>query len=60
MAFELEFTEAISYPEKDGGILLYVALSRAEFRASAEAVVDSGGSVCLFSRELGVALGLGC
>jgi hypothetical protein len=58
MAFELEFTEAISYPEKDGGILLYVALSRAEFRASAEAVVDSGGSVCLFSREPGVALGL--
>jgi hypothetical protein len=58
MAFELTYTEVVSYPDKDGGILLYVTLSCAEFRATAEAVVDSGGSVCLFSRELGVALGL--
>ena len=58
MAFELTYSDVVSYPDKDGGILLYVALSRAELRATAEAVVDSGGSVCLFSRELGVALGL--
>ena len=48
----------VSYPEKDGGILLYVALSCAGGRVSAEAVVDSGGVVCLFSREVGAALGL--
>lgn len=54
MAYEL----TVSYPDKDGGILLYMALSHAGFRASAEAVVDSGGAVCLFSRELGLALGL--
>src|SRR5262249_38899894 len=58
MPFELTFSDAIPYPDNDGGILLYVVLSRAGLRATAEAVVDSGGSVCLFSRELGVSLGL--
>jgi hypothetical protein len=58
MTFELTFSESISYPDTDGGILLYVALSRAGLRATAEAVVDSGGSVCLFSREIGASLGL--
>jgi hypothetical protein len=56
--YELTYSEVVSYPEKDGGILLYVVLSQAGFRVSAEAVVDSGGAVCLFSRELGIALGL--
>lgn len=58
MAYELTYTEVVSYPDKDGGILLYVTLSHAGLRATAEAVVDSGGSVCLFGREIGVALGL--
>jgi len=58
MPFELTFSESIPYPDTDGGIPLYVVLSRAGLRATAEAVVDSGGSVCLFSRELGVSLGL--
>ena len=58
MSFELTFSEAIPYPDTDGGILLYVVLSRAGLRATAEAVVDSGGSVCLFSREIGMSLGL--
>jgi hypothetical protein len=50
MSFELTFSEAIPYPDTDGGILLYVVLSRAGLRVTAEAVVDSGGSVCLFGR----------
>ncbi len=58
MPFELTFSDSISYPDSEGGILLYVVLSRAGLRATAEAVVDSGGSVCLFSREIGVSLGL--
>lgn len=58
MPFELTFSESIPYPDADGGIPLYVVLSRAGLRATAEAVVDSGGSVCLFSRELGLSLGL--
>ena len=58
MPFELTFSESIPYPDNDGGIPLYVVLSRAGLRATAEAVVDSGGSVCLFSREIGVSLGL--
>jgi hypothetical protein len=58
MPYELTFSDATPYPDDDGGILLYVALSRAGLRAAAEAVVDSGGSVCLFSRELGASLGL--
>lgn len=58
MPFDLTFSESISYPDTDGGIPLYVVLSRGGLRATAEAVVDSGGSVCLFSRELGVSLGL--
>src|SRR5215468_8073725 len=58
MSFEITFSKSIPYPDVDGGIQLYVVLSRAEFRATAEAIVDSGGSVCLFSREVGVSLGL--
>jgi hypothetical protein len=58
MPFELTFSDSISYPDNEGGILLYVVLSRAGLRATAEAVVDSGGSVCLFSREIGASLGL--
>lgn len=58
MPYKLTFSDAISYPDKDGGILLYVSLSRAGLRATAEAVVDSAGAVCLFSREIGLALGL--
>jgi hypothetical protein len=58
MPFDLTFSESISYPDTDGGIPLYVVLSRGGLRATAEAVVDSRGSVCLFSRELGVSLGL--
>lgn len=58
MPFELTFSDSISSPDSEGGILLYVVLSRAGLRATAGAVVDSGDSVCLFSREIGVSLGL--
>jgi hypothetical protein len=58
MSYELTYSAVISYPDKDGGIMLYVVLRSAGSRATAEAVVDSGGAVCLFSREIGVALGL--
>ena len=58
MEFELSFSESIVYPDIDGGILLSVTLRNAGRKAMANAVVDSGGSVCLFNRSIGESLGL--
>jgi len=58
MEFELSFLKSYVYPDVDGGILLPVTLSVAGEHITVDAVVDSGGSVCLFSLEVAATLGL--
>lgn len=58
MAFELSFSKSFTYPDVDGGILLPVTLSVAGEHTTVDAVVDSGGSVCLFGLEVAATLGL--
>lgn len=46
------------YPEHADGIVIPVSLSSGHTFHKAEAVVDPGAGVCLFSREIGEILGL--
>ena len=46
------------YPDNEDGITVRVGLSSGEFDAEVFAKVDTGSAVCLFSREIGLQLGL--
>ncbi len=58
MEFPIVYSESLSYPDDEEGITLRVALASGEFATETFAKVDTGASVCLFSREIGLQLGL--
>jgi len=58
MAFELSFSISYVYPDVSGGILLPVTLSVSGEQITVDAVVDSGGSICLFGLEVAASHGL--
>lgn len=58
MDFQITNPEVFHYPDHADGITLTVQLSAGGHSVEAIAKVDSGAGVCLFSREIGVHLGL--
>ncbi|MGH9801538.1 MAG: hypothetical protein ACRD82_14330 [Blastocatellia bacterium] len=58
MVFELSFSKSHVYSEVDGPIFLPVTLNVAGESTTVQAVVDSGGAVCLFGLEVAITLGL--
>lgn len=58
MEFPIIYSESLSYPDDEEGITVRVALSSGEFDAQVFAKVDTGAAVYLFSREIGLQLGL--
>jgi hypothetical protein len=58
MPFYLPFEESFHYPDHKDGIVIPVALKSGDLVHVSSAVVDCGGGVCLFSREIGELLGL--
>jgi hypothetical protein len=58
MDFHLSTAEAFHYPDHADGITLLVTLNAGGHTVEALAKVDTGASLCLFSREIGLHLGL--
>lgn len=58
MSLYLPFEESFHYPGSDTGIVIPVTLKSGQFIHLTSAIVDTGGGVCLFSREIGELLGL--
>ncbi len=58
MPKELSFTEEIHYDDNLSGITIPIVLSYGEKSRRVQAKVDTGGEVCLFSREDGTILGV--
>ena len=58
MLKELSFTEEIYYADDLSGITIPVVLSYGEKARRVQAKVDTGGEVCLFSREDGAIPGV--
>lgn len=58
MPLYLPFEESFHYPDHDDGIVIPVALKSGHLVHVSSAIVDCGGGVCLFSREIGELLGL--
>lgn len=58
MATQLNFTEEFRYADDLAGISIPVVLSYGEKSRRVQAKVDTGGEVCLFSREDGMLLGV--
>ena len=58
MSLYLPFEESFQYPDHDDGIIIPVTLKSGPLLHLTSAVVDTGGGVCLFSREIGELLGL--
>lgn len=58
MAIQLNFTEELRYADDLAGISIPVVLSYGEKSRRVQAKVDTGGEVCLFSREDGTILGV--
>ncbi len=58
MATQLSFTEEFHYADDLSGISIPVVLSYGEKSRRVQAKVDTGGEVCLFSREDGMLLGV--
>lgn len=58
MATQLSFTEEFHYADDLSGISIPVVLSYGEKSRRVQAKVDTGGDVCLFSREDGTILGV--
>lgn len=55
---QLNFTDEFHYPDDLSGISISVVLHYGEKSRRVPAKVDTGGGVCLFTREDGVKLGL--
>lgn len=58
MEFPIIYSDSLLYPDNEDGITVRVGLSSGEFDAEVFAKVDTGSAVCLFSREIGLQLGL--
>jgi hypothetical protein len=58
MPKQLSFTEEFRYADDLSGISIPVVLSYGDRSRRVQAKVDTGGEVCLFSREEGTILGL--
>jgi hypothetical protein len=58
MALFLTFQEKFRYPDHPDGIVIPVTLQSGALAHTADAVVDCGAGVCLFSREIGELLEL--
>jgi hypothetical protein len=58
MDFQITDSQSFGYPDHADGITLPVKLSASGHSVEAIAKVDTGAGVCLFSREIGVHLGL--
>lgn len=58
MDFQIAAAEAFHYPDHADGITLSVTLSSGEYAIEALAKIDTGAAICLFSREIGLHLGL--
>jgi hypothetical protein len=58
MSLYLPFEESFHYPDHKDGIAIHVTLKSGALLHITSAVVDTGGGVCLFSREIGELLGL--
>jgi hypothetical protein len=54
---QITFAEELHYKDDDDGIPLQIRLSYAGHTIEVTAKVDSGAAVCLFSNEVGLALG---
>jgi hypothetical protein len=57
MSLYLPFDESFHYPDDDDGIIIPVTLKSGALLHLTSAVVDTGGGICLFSREIGELLG---
>lgn len=58
MNTQLTFTETIPYPDNPEGIVISATLTYGGVSFTADAKVDTGAAVCLFSREIGEIIGL--
>ncbi|MEP7339317.1 MAG: hypothetical protein ABI977_16390 [Acidobacteriota bacterium] len=58
MSLYLPFEESFNYPDHNDGIVIPATLKSGPRIHITSAVVDCGGGVCLFSREVGDLLGL--
>ncbi len=58
MAVTLSFAETHNYPERRDGITIPVAVIANGLIVPTYAKVDSGSEFCIFSHEIGLALGL--
>ena len=58
MPIQINYSESFQYSDKEEGITLRVILTAGDRVREAFAKVDTGAAVCLFSREVGVLLGL--
>lgn len=58
MAVTLSFIETYTYPERRDGITIPVAVIANGLIIPTYAKVDSGSDFCIFSHEIGLALGL--
>ncbi|MGH9839527.1 MAG: hypothetical protein ACREEM_12170 [Blastocatellia bacterium] len=57
MTIQLPFSIEYRYSDREDGITIPVSLTSGEHEVVADAKVDCGSAVCLFSREAGISLG---
>ncbi|MDQ3011035.1 MAG: hypothetical protein M3X11_10090 [Acidobacteriota bacterium] len=58
MTIQLPFSIEHEYKDLPDGITIPVSLTSGNYEVAADAKVDTGSAVCLFSREIGLLLGL--
>ncbi|HEX9001619.1 MAG TPA: hypothetical protein VGB07_17055 [Blastocatellia bacterium] len=58
MATQLSFDITFAYPDRADGITIPIALSLGDKIVQTYAKVDPGAEYCIFSREIGIKLGL--
>src|SRR5262245_54608451 len=58
MSYHMSFAKLLQYDPGQPSITVAVTLSLSQDHISCEAKVDTGASLCIFSRELGEQLGL--
>jgi len=58
MSIQLNFTEEVTYDENSAGITIFISLHYRGRDLRAEAKVDTGAEVCLFTNETGHRLGV--
>lgn len=57
MDYQLTFSKRHNYKSLENGILLEVSIRSGEIFVQSKAYIDTGATVCLFSREIGEDLG---